>query len=65
MIEENYPGAINLLLECQIVAANFNHFKCVAQLSWKLQDTLYMTEEQLDIALSKVSVSILYNANLY
>lgn len=54
LLEENYPGAINLILECQIVASNFNHFKCVAQLSWKLQDTLYLTEEQLDIALSKV-----------
>ncbi|KAL0277277.1 UNVERIFIED_CONTAM: hypothetical protein PYX00_004621 [Menopon gallinae] len=52
--EENYSGAINLLLECQIVASNFSHFKCVAQLSNKLQDTLYMTEEQLDMALSKV-----------
>ncbi|KAK6634867.1 hypothetical protein RUM44_000114 [Polyplax serrata] len=63
LLEENYPGAINLLLECQIVASNFNHFKCVAQLSCKLQDTLYMTEEQLDTALNKICRK--FNLSIY
>ncbi|KAJ9592435.1 hypothetical protein L9F63_015851 [Diploptera punctata] len=52
--EGNYPGAIGLLLECQSAAATFRHFTCVAALSGKLQDTLDMTEEQLDQALAKV-----------
>ncbi|PSN30261.1 Syndetin [Blattella germanica] len=52
--EGNYPGAISLLLECQSAAATYRHFTCVAALSGKLQDTLEMTEEQLDQALAKV-----------
>ncbi|EEB14977.1 conserved hypothetical protein [Pediculus humanus corporis] len=63
LLEENYPGAINLLLECQIAASNFNHFKCVAQLNCKLQDTLYMTEEQLDVALNKICRK--FNLSIY
>ncbi|XP_069681255.1 syndetin isoform X2 [Periplaneta americana] len=52
--EGNYPGAIALLLECQSAASTYRHFTCVAALSGKLQDTLEMTEEQLDQALAKV-----------
>ncbi|XP_054713927.1 syndetin-like [Uloborus diversus] len=52
--EEDYPGAIQLCLECQKAASTFKHFSCISELSSKLQDTLEMTEEQLDVALSKV-----------
>ncbi|KAG8227263.1 hypothetical protein J437_LFUL003996, partial [Ladona fulva] len=53
----NYVGAIRLLLECQAAAASFAHFSCVEALSVKLQDTLEMAEEQLDVALAKVCVN--------
>ncbi|XP_015916520.1 syndetin [Parasteatoda tepidariorum] len=52
--EEDYSGAIQLCLECQKAASTFKHFSCISELSSKLQDTLVMTEEQLDVALSKV-----------
>ncbi|XP_071454406.1 syndetin [Hetaerina americana] len=52
----DYVGAIRLLLECQGAAATFGHFSCVDALSAKLQDTLEMAEEQLDVALAKVCV---------
>ncbi|XP_046386382.1 syndetin isoform X2 [Ischnura elegans] len=53
----DYVGAIRLLLECQAAAATFAHFSCVDALSTKLQDTLEMAEEQLDVALAKVCVN--------
>lgn len=53
--EENFSDAISLLLECQQVALTYKHFHCVAALSGKLQDTLVMAEEQLDVALGKVT----------
>lgn len=52
--EEDYPGAIQLILECQKASGAFRHYSCISELSSKLQDTLEMTEEQLDVALSKV-----------
>uniref|UniRef100_A0A0A9XFR7 Coiled-coil domain-containing protein 132 n=1 Tax=Lygus hesperus TaxID=30085 RepID=A0A0A9XFR7_LYGHE len=48
----DYSGAIDLLLECQRVAARYRHFTCIDALSSKLQDTLVMAEEHLDGALS-------------
>ncbi|KAK9506582.1 hypothetical protein O3M35_008485 [Rhynocoris fuscipes] len=51
---EDFPGAIALLIECQGVAAMYRHFTCVAALSTKLQDTLVMAEEHLDVALAKI-----------
>ncbi|XP_014680059.1 PREDICTED: syndetin-like, partial [Priapulus caudatus] len=51
--EEDYPGAIQLCLECQQAAATFRHYSCISELSSKLQDTLEQIEEQLDVALSK------------
>lgn len=51
--EEDYCGAIQLCLECQKAASTFRHYKCISELSSKLQDTLEMMEEQLDVALSK------------
>lgn len=51
--EEDYSGAIQLCLECQKAASTFRHFHCISELNSKLQDTLEMIEEQLDVALSK------------
>ncbi|GFS12991.1 coiled-coil domain containing 132 [Elysia marginata] len=53
MEEEDYSGAIQLCLECQKAASTFRHYTCISELSSKLQDTLEMIEEQLDVALSK------------
>uniref|UniRef100_A0A1B6C6F1 Vacuolar protein sorting-associated protein 54 N-terminal domain-containing protein n=1 Tax=Clastoptera arizonana TaxID=38151 RepID=A0A1B6C6F1_9HEMI len=50
----DFSGSISLLLECQSAATTFRHFTCVAALSGKLQDTLVMAEEQLDVTLSKL-----------
>ena len=50
----NFSDAISLLLECQQVALAYKHFQCIAALSGKLQDTLVIAEEQLDVALAKV-----------
>ena len=61
--EEDYSGAIQLILEAQISARTYSHFKAIAQLSIKLQDTLELAEEQLDVALSKVCID--YKENLY
>lgn len=52
--ENRYEDAIIQLLECQSAAVSLRRFTCVAVLSAKLQDTLVMTEEQLDVALGKV-----------
>ncbi|KAL7636151.1 UNVERIFIED_CONTAM: hypothetical protein RMT77_012908 [Armadillidium vulgare] len=54
---EDYPGAIQLLLECQKAAETFKHFHCISELSSKLQDTLEMVEEQLDSAVSRVALN--------
>ncbi|CAL1590009.1 unnamed protein product [Knipowitschia caucasica] len=51
--EEDYPGAIQLCLECQRAASTFKHYSCISELNSKLQDTLEQIEEQLDVALSK------------
>ncbi|KAI5621830.1 syndetin isoform X1 [Silurus asotus] len=51
--EEDYPGAIQLCLECQKAASTFKHYSCISELNSKLQDTLEQIEEQLDVALSK------------
>ncbi|XP_038044483.1 syndetin-like [Patiria miniata] len=55
--EEDYPGAIQLCLECQKAASTFRHYKCITELSSKLQDTLEMIEEQLDQALAKTCIN--------
>ena len=55
--EGNYPGAIRLLLEGRKAVQTYKHFAAIRQLSVKLQDTLELAEEQLDVALSKVCVS--------
>uniref|UniRef100_A0A8D8URU6 Syndetin n=1 Tax=Cacopsylla melanoneura TaxID=428564 RepID=A0A8D8URU6_9HEMI len=55
LLEENYPSAISLILECTQVThtQGLKHFSCIAALSSKLQDNLVMTEEYLDEVLSK------------
>ncbi|KAK3932845.1 Syndetin [Frankliniella fusca] len=52
--EYRYEDAISQLLDCQSAASSLRRFACVAALSSKLQDTLVMTEEQLDVALGKI-----------
>uniref|UniRef100_H2YKG0 Syndetin C-terminal domain-containing protein n=1 Tax=Ciona savignyi TaxID=51511 RepID=H2YKG0_CIOSA len=53
MEEEDYAGAIQLCLECQQAAATYKHYHCIKDLSAKLQDTLELIEEQIDVALSR------------
>ena len=45
---------LNLILGQQCILT-YKHFTAIQQLAVKLQDTLELTEEQLDVALSKVS----------
>lgn len=52
--EEDYAGAIQLCLACQNAARNLGHYQCISELSSKLEDTLEMMDEQLDVALSKI-----------
>ncbi|RWS09903.1 syndetin-like protein, partial [Dinothrombium tinctorium] len=61
--DENYSGAIQLCLECQKVVNSLKHYKCVSELSAKLQDTLEMTEEQIDGTLSKICTA--FNSETY
>ena len=52
----DYSGAIAILLECKKLAAENGEYKCVEALSQKLQDTLLLTELQLDNVLNEVRV---------
>ncbi len=52
----DFPGAIRLLLECREVASSYARFSAVRQLRAKLQDTLDMTEERMDVALARACV---------
>ena len=54
MEAEDYPGAIGLCLECQEATRCHAQFRCIAELGAKLQDTLVLIEEGLDVALSRV-----------
>ncbi|GAB0094360.1 Syndetin [Sergentomyia squamirostris] len=51
----NYSGAISTLLECRKAAERYSQYKCVESLSQKLQDTLLMTEVQLDTVLNEMT----------
>ncbi|XP_055684876.1 syndetin [Lutzomyia longipalpis] len=51
----NYSGAIETLLECRKAAERYSQYKCVESLSQKLQDTLLMTEVQLDAVLNEMT----------
>uniref|UniRef100_A0AAZ3Q7H5 VPS50 EARP/GARPII complex subunit n=1 Tax=Oncorhynchus tshawytscha TaxID=74940 RepID=A0AAZ3Q7H5_ONCTS len=46
-LEEDYPGAIQLCLECQKAASTFKHYSCIRYVK------IPTTTEQLDVALSK------------
>ncbi|XP_072455402.1 syndetin isoform X2 [Notamacropus eugenii] len=46
--EEDYPGAIQLCLECQQAASTFRHYSCISELDSKLQDTLEQIETAMD-----------------
>ena len=61
--QEDYSGAIHLYFECLEVVKSLKHFNSISELSNKLQDTLEMTEEQIDVALSKMCLS--FNIPLY
>lgn len=50
----NYSGAISILLECKNLAENYSQYHCVEALSLKLQDTIMLTELQLDNVLNEV-----------
>nr|XP_018909417.1 PREDICTED: syndetin [Bemisia tabaci] len=52
--QEDFAGAIGLLIKCQQVSSAYQHFTCVAALEGKLKDTLVLVEEQLDVALAKM-----------
>lgn len=52
--EEDYPGAIDLCLECEKAARAFKHYSCISELSSNLQETLIDIEKQLDVALGKM-----------
>lgn len=51
----NYSAAIEILLECRMAVAKYEQFACVESLSLKLQDTMMLTELQLDNVLNEVS----------
>uniref|UniRef100_A0A6B2ECI9 Coiled-coil domain-containing protein 132 n=1 Tax=Phlebotomus kandelakii TaxID=1109342 RepID=A0A6B2ECI9_9DIPT len=51
----DYSGAIATLLECRKAAERYSQYKCVESLSQKLQDTLLMTEVQLDTVLNEMT----------
>ena len=63
LAEGNYPQAIRLLIEGQKAVETYKHFTAIRALSVKLQDTLEMAEESLDVALSKVCVD--FNEDRY
>lgn len=50
----NYSGAIAMLLECRQIAAEHSQYQCVEALAAKLQDTMVLTELQLDAVLNEV-----------
>lgn len=50
----NYSGAISILLECKNLAEMYSQYHCVEALSLKLQDTIMLTELQLDNVLNEV-----------
>ena len=56
--EGDFPGAVQLCLECRQVAASYRQYTCISQLSTKLNDTLVMIEEQLDRALASICLTI-------
>lgn len=54
--EHNYSEVISLLINCKDVSHEFMHFNCIQSLQKKLQETLLMTEIQLDAVLNEVNL---------
>lgn len=54
LAQANYSGAIAMLVECRRVAAEHTQYQCVEALAAKLQDTMVLTELQLDAVLNEV-----------
>ncbi len=52
----NYSGAISILLQNKIQSERYSQYNCVESLKQKLQDTLILTEVQLDNALNEVGL---------
>ena len=61
--DEDYTRAIQLYLECNKVVSSLKHYNCISELNTKLQDTLENTEEQIDVALSKMCLT--FNKDMY
>lgn len=62
----NYSDAISILLECKNLAENYSQYHCVEALAMKLQDTIMLTELQLDNVLNEVWIgaSIMASAQI-
>lgn len=56
LADGNYSQAIQILLECRGVASEYEEYACVQAFSLKLQDTMMLTELQLDNVLNEVTV---------
>ncbi|XP_029733399.2 syndetin [Aedes albopictus] len=54
--EADYSGAISILLENKNLSERFQQYNCIESLSTKLQDTLMMSEIQLEAVLNEVPV---------
>uniref|UniRef100_A0A182IUR2 Syndetin C-terminal domain-containing protein n=1 Tax=Anopheles atroparvus TaxID=41427 RepID=A0A182IUR2_ANOAO len=54
LTDADYSGAIAILLENKNLSRRFYQYRCVESLSYKLQDTLLLTEVQLDSVLSEI-----------
>lgn len=61
--DEDFPKAIELCLKSRGMLAELSYFDCVKELDSKLNDTLELIGEQVDIALSKICLS--FNTNTY
>uniref|UniRef100_A0A182N0S6 Syndetin C-terminal domain-containing protein n=1 Tax=Anopheles dirus TaxID=7168 RepID=A0A182N0S6_9DIPT len=54
--DADYGGAIAILLENRNLSQRFHQYRCVESLSHKLQDTLLLTEVQLESVLGEMPV---------
>ena len=54
IVEEDYAVAIKLCLECLKIIGSLNRYKCLTDLGVKLNCTIQMTEERLDLALASL-----------
>lgn len=59
----NYSSAISILLEKKNQCEKYSQYKCIESLTLKLQDTLILTEVQLDNVLNEIPQS--FDQNKY